>query len=185
MNNKQKTGFTLIELIVAVFLLSMVVLTAVTVELSLRKMQVKPEAQTRLLDELTPVLERIKKDFYGQMGSVLNPSLSIEDSKHKVVIRVDVNNDGIPDELHAYRWQYTTTSNPLEYSPNNFTSDAGREVLAQGITDFYVDAPTAYNNTALTIRLKTRKDPSKAENLFTNPGVNLTTTIYSRMTSGR
>ncbi|MDD5292480.1 MAG: prepilin-type N-terminal cleavage/methylation domain-containing protein [Candidatus Omnitrophica bacterium] len=184
MKNKQNNSFTLIELIIAVFLLSMVVLTAVTVELSLRKMQVKPEVQAKLIDELVPVIERIKNDFEKQIGSLHNTSVYIQDSGRRLSIRTDSDNTGTVtdgDAWHAYRWN-GTAGNPIEYSPSNFTtSDA--ENIAYGITDFYVNS--GYDNTTLTIRVKTRKDPSQAENLFTNLGVNLTTTVYSRMTSAK
>lgn len=181
------SGFTLIEFVVAIFLLSMVVLTAVTLELSLRKLQAKPEIQVKLLDELVPVVERIKKDFEGQIGVLYNTSLEIQDSGRRLAIRVDSNNDGkitSSDAWHAYRWN-GTVGNPIEYSPINFTVLTGYEVLAQGITDFSVTAPTTYNNTALTLTIRTKKNPSAVEDLFTNPAVNLTTTVYSRMTSGR
>lgn len=177
---KYKKAFTLVELLVSIFLLGMVVATAVTLELALRRMQVKPSVQVKLLDELIPVLERIKKDFQMQIGSQINASLSIEDSGRRILIRVD-DGDGILDSgdpWHTYRWD-NAPGHPVEYSPNNSTFTE----IASGIT--YFNVASAYNNTAITIQLRTRKDPLSPEDLFDNPSVNLTTTIFSRLTSGR
>jgi hypothetical protein len=152
-------------------------------------MQVKPEAQVRLLDELVPVVERIELDFGKQIGALYNSSVDIQQDGRRLAIRVDnpTNPDGkisADDEWHAYRWNYSATSNPLEYSSNNFTSGI-YEILAQGITYFNVtEAQANLNDTALNIEIKTRKNPAAAEDSILNPAVDLTTTIYSRMASG-
>ena len=181
---KNKKAVTLIELLISIFLLGTIVLTAVTIELAMRRMNTKPTVQSQLLDELMPVLERIKKDFEGQIGTVYNSSVSIEESGRRVVIRVD---DGTywgqldsGDHWHAYRWPGGSVG-PIYYSANNFTSS--NETIADGV--IYFKAVKSNNDTALNIQISNRKDPSKSENPLTNPGVSLNTTAYSRMASGR
>ena len=173
--NSFLAGFTLIELLIAVLLLGTVVLTGVTIELAMRRMQIKPEAQVKLLDELIPVVERIKKDFQGQIGSLDNASLYIIGGR-ELTIRVDDGN--VPcqidpaDPWHAYRWN-GTVGDPIEYSSNNFTSDYER--IAEGVIDFNVFP--SYNNTALTVEIGTGG--------YADQAMYLNTTIFSRMTSGR
>jgi len=162
----------------------MVVLTGVTVELAMRRMQIKPQAQAKLLDELIPAVERIKKDFHAQIGTVEDRGVSIEDGGHTVVIRVDSDNsatitDG--DQWHTYRWN--ETGDPLEYSYNNFTNVNGYERVAENI--IYFDASSTHSNTALTVEIGARRYPGQPENISTNPSSYLNTTIFSRMSSAR
>ncbi|MDD5005960.1 MAG: prepilin-type N-terminal cleavage/methylation domain-containing protein [Candidatus Omnitrophica bacterium] len=184
-HNRFLAGFTLMELMIAILLFSVVALTGITLEMAMRRMQTKPTAQTKLLGELIPVINRIRNDFENQIGGLYNNSLYIQESNQRVVIRVDYDNSGTvsaPDQWHAYRWPGGTYGS-IYYSSDNFTSS--NETIANGITYFNVVAPAAYNNTALTVTIRTRKDPTKTESLFDNPAVNLTTTFFSRMTSGR
>lgn len=179
---KPKRAVTLIELIIAVFLLSTVVVTAVTLELALRRIQMRPISEAKLINEVMPVMHRIKKDFERQIGSFINSSLSIEEGGRRLVLRVDSDNSGNvsgSDEWHAYRWP-GGTSGPIEYYGNNTTLT---ETYAQGIT--YFNVASAYNNTAIIVTIGIRKNPSLAEDALTNPAFNLTQTIFSRMTSAR
>lgn len=178
--SRHKKAVTLTELIIAILLLSAVIVTSVTVELALRRMQVKPINEAKLLDEIIPVMERINKDFERQIGSVFNSSLSIESGGQRLVIRVDSDNSSTTssgDEWHAYNWPGGTSA-PIEYYQNNTTLT---EIIAQNITDFFV--ASSYDNTTINVTIRTRKDPSQPENILTNPAVNLTETIFSRMTS--
>lgn len=175
-------GFSLIELILALVLLSTVILTAITVEVSVRKMQAKVQFKADLLNELIPVVEKMKKDFKMQIGNLDYPGLYVDAGRNWFAVRVDADNSGTitsGDEWHAYRWN-TTVGDPLEYSPNNFTTPDLYDVIANNITYFMVYHPfgNSYNDTGLVINIGTRENPALPEDPVTNPGANLTTTVY-------
>ena len=173
---EKKRAFNLVELLIAVLLLGTVMLTGITIELAMRRMQIKPEAQIRLLDELIPVVERIRKDFQGQIGTLDNSSVWIESSgdERRLVIRVDTDNSGTisgGDLRHAYRWN-GTVGDPIEYSADNSTFG---ERAAEGICGFSVSK--AYGGTALNLSI--------GAGGYADQNVYLNTTIFSRMSSGR
>ena len=181
MKNRQNKAFTLIELLIAIFLFGMVVLTGITVELAMRRMQIKPEAQVKILDELIPAVERIRKDFQRQIGTLDNSSLEIKDYNRWLAIRVDSDNSAnvtAGDEWRNYRWN-GTVGDPLEYSNDNFTGSYER--MTENIILFNVVATE--ENTALTVEIGARRHPGQGENISTNPSAYLSTTIFSRMIS--
>jgi len=190
MKHKNNQAVTLMELMVALILLGAVVLTAYTLELSMRRMQVKPSVQTKILNELIPAIEMIDKDFNKKVGYRFNASLWITDinecghmyQRARVVIIPDTDNSGnitSSDEVHAY-W-FNCTNRQILYSPSN--SSANVQVVANGV-DFF-SAESLLNGTALKLMLRGRKDGSANEDPITNPGVNLTVNVFSHMTSGR
>lgn len=183
---KRSRAVTLVELMIAVFLLGLVVLTAVSLELALRKMQIGPTAKTQLLNELTPVMKKIRKDYDRQIGEVGNTSVNITNNGKTLGIRVD---DSSPygrlnpgDSWMVYRWN-GTQGDPIEYY--NLSNPGSVRRLAGGIFKFKVISPTSHPDEAITVDIRKRKDASQDICPVSNPQLNLTTTIFSRGASLR
>lgn len=173
----------MIELMVAVFLLGAVVLTGVSVEMAVRKMQNKPTSQAILFNELTPVLEIINKDYNRVVGYWNDSGVFIEPGNQGLEIRVD--NGTTPGQIdgsdiwYAYRLEANGT---IVYYINNNTV---YQNLAIDVLYFNVTAPTGDANEAITISMGTRLDNSEPEHPINNPEVNITSTLFSRGTSVR
>ncbi|MFC1710003.1 hypothetical protein ACFL2J_08120 [Candidatus Omnitrophota bacterium] len=178
-SKESKKAVTLVELIVSIFLLSVILLTAVSIEVSMRKMQTTPTARIKLLNELIPVVKKMKNVYGMHLGSGFNPSVEILDGGSRLRIRID--NSGPHGQVdpgdiwEEFRWN-GTEGDPLEHILNS-TWQGG---MAEGVTDFLVTAPTGNANEAITIDIRKKLFPGEQEDWFDNPAFNLTTTIYSR-----
>jgi len=189
-SQKNKKAITLVELLIAIFLLGAVVLTGISIELAMRNMTTKPSEKVKLMDELIPVVNKIKKDFDRSIGNLDNASVDIAtlnpDGFNAVYIRVD---DGDPnkmgqldpaDKWYVYRWN-GTAGDPVEYFCNS-TTYFGH--IALGIRNFEVSTPPGKNiNEALKIHIEKTVNSGQPANAIDNPGANITTTIYSRSSS--
>jgi len=178
-NLKQKKAFTIIELLVAVFLLGLVVLTGVSVEMAVRRMQNKPTVKALLLDELTPVLEKINKDYNTAVGYWNDSGVYIESGNRGLEIRVD--SGGLYgqvdpfDNWHAYRWHSSNNTIASYYSNTSFD-----QTLTFNVGNFSVTSPSNNPNDSITIRMSSRLDYTQPVDPFDNPEVNITSTLYSR-----
>ena len=184
---KDFKGITLIELVMAVSLLSVIVLTGVSIEMTMRRMNIKPTVQSKLMGELIPVVEMIKKDFYQQIGNVNNSCLQIyNEPSGNFAIRVDgpIGNQGkidLSDPWHNYSWGGTPAGAIYYSESGNFAVD--NETIAYNIFNFAVSRPNN-DDTRIKIEIGTVKNPGEAIDSRNNPYVGINTTVFSRMTSG-
>jgi competence protein ComGC len=184
----RKTAITLVELLIAILLLSSVLLTAVSIELAMTKMQIGPTIKIKLIDELIPVVEKIKRDYGKHLSTLDDPGIVLQDSGRTLLIRMDDASGtspgriGADDPWYVFRWSGASFSNDVSASIEYFNNATPGSVerLAEGITYFRVTAPTSDANEAITVEIKKKFDYSAAEDLVNNPSTDLKTTIYSR-----
>lgn len=192
MNRKSKIeGMTLLELILAVLLLNVVILTGISMELGLRRIYRSTDLEIQLLDEASPILAMVTKDINRGMGAWAlgypnwpYASSTVAGSYDEFRFRLDsrISPDGMfgtGDMWVGYRWitggadQYQ-----LQYYPDAFGSDY--EVLSHRVTAFSVIPPAADGTSNIILEL--RRDPSAAAG-YTNPQVNLESSAQYRETS--
>jgi hypothetical protein len=177
---KQLKSVTLVELVIATLLLSMVVLTGTAIELAMRRMETKQMNRVKLLGELIPVIDKIEKDFHNSIGSWGNDSVVIMGGNREVRIRVDdtapLGQNNPTDNWYAFRWN-GTAGQPIEYLISNTTFLTN---LASGATGFQVTAPTGDADEAITINISALQIPGQAYHPINNPRVTKSTTFYSR-----
>ena len=189
-HNRGKDAVTLPELVMAIFLLGAVVLTALTVELTIRRMSIRPRVESKLVDRLIPIIELIKKDFeYFAIGIYDDSGVDasyIDGTSKMLKIRVDSDFSAsiTPADLeHGYRWYFDGPYKyQLWYHPN--ANDlASYNKIADEVT--YFGYTVGYANASITISLETKKELDNPYHPQTNPVVRLNTTIFSRKISAR
>ena len=183
----KEKAITLMEFLMSIFLLGIVVLTGYTVELTMRRIVMRPKIESKLVDRLVPILELIKKDFeYFAIGIINDTGISNSSGANWKMLKIRVDSDFSgtisPGDLeHGYRW-YSDNPNKYQFYYYPDASDSNQyEIIAKEVTDFgYI---MAYDNTSLTLKLETKKDIESPYHPQTNPTVRLNTTIYTRKVS--
>jgi hypothetical protein len=183
MSSRKKRAITLLELIVAITLLGVVILAGITIELAMRRMNVKPRLESKLLDELIPIVEMMKKDFeFYLVGSITDPGIATLGTSG-VALRVgNIYNF----TWHAYNWTGTTGANAYEfwYYPNYFFSSSYSRIGSKVISNFSYSIGDT--NTSLSVKIGAISNPGAAvplPDILTNPSVSLNTTFYTRTLS--
>lgn len=132
-------GITLIELIIATLLLSVVVLTAASVDLSARRFLTTSLLLSQAQNEASFALEHIYKKVRLGIGSKLKPG--IEDwsagGNTGFKVMVDRNNNGRPDDgiNNGIGYRYQSAQKEIRFVPN-LSVPGSYEVIAKGITAF-------------------------------------------------
>lgn len=168
---------SLVELILAILLLNVVILTGISMELGMRRIFSSTDTETQLLDETAPIVALIAKDINRGIGDATNPPASYaydttclaSGGDPLFCIHVDSNNNGVSDAGDikvAYRFHPAT--NELWYYRN---SAGGYEILSGKVTAFSITAQPANGTAAISITLV--KNPAQGVS-YTNP--QLTTT---------
>lgn len=140
-----KNAATLIELIIAIALLSLILLTGVTINISSRKLFNVSSRQAELQDEVNPALLKIKKDINMAIGHVNNAGIIIESANSRFRARVNTGTDSIPFtaddqwvayELNANQILYLTPHTPWVDWPSVV---GGEEIASNRITTFNIN----------------------------------------------
>lgn len=176
MPNSKNKAITLVELILAILLMSTIVLAGYSLELTMRNMSVAPRVETKLLDELVPIMELIKKNFeFESTGNFTSPS--VQDFSGCAGTGLQIRTGGPYSSVwHGYCWKSGDYS--FEYDDGSGNS----RVIGYDISNFAYEL--AENYTRLSVEISAMKDPSEPENVFTNPEVTLNSTFYARAVSG-
>ena len=186
MRHPYKNGMSLVELILAILLLNVVILTGISMELGLRRIYTSTDVESQLLGETAPIIAMITKDINRGIGDSTNPPVSYPydttcvasaGSDPVFCIHADSSGDGIYDPMTdkevAYRFH--PSANELWYYMD--ASAGGYSILSGKVTGFSV-VPQPANGTAV-ISLSVRKDPTQAVNA-TNPELNITSEAQFR-----
>lgn len=118
--NVKTQAVTLVELMVAVFLLSMILLTGATVDLASRRFLRVSDRQAELQNEISPILLGIKRDVNRAVGWSGNSGIAIP-AGNRIDIRMDVDANGIQHNPPTMatgddRWYtYQTVGNEMRY----------------------------------------------------------------------
>ncbi|MFQ5680659.1 MAG: type II secretion system protein J [Candidatus Omnitrophota bacterium] len=191
------SGLTLIELIIAISLLSLIVLTAGNMDVASRALFGASDRQAELQNEVNPVLLRIKKDVNRAVGAVGDPGLNVVVNKNCLSIRVDLgggSNFSYPanDNWVAYKLSGNQIKYYSGYTNNSACPPGGgltSDIIANRITDFTITSLTSdfIPNfvTGVDVSLTARYDPSQAPNAQNNPELTLSTAAHALSQSAR
>ena len=177
---RNKSATTLIELILALLLLNVVILTGLSMELGLRRIFSSADLEVQVLDETAPIVTMIAKDISKGIGDIANGrhtpyTLWASGGDSHYSIRYDSNRNGMfdaADDQTDYR--YTAASNTLSYTHN--LSAGTYVVLSDKVVGFSISAPV---NGASDIFVRLRKDTSIAAS-YTNPEVTVNSSAQYR-----
>lgn len=192
-SNKTKKAVTLVELLLAVALMSMVILTTVNIEVALRRFYFSADKEGQLQVRLSTAMEHMVKRIKLAAGDVSNIPIDPFADSRGIKIWVDsLSSPGIRDHRIAYRHEGTN----LRYCSrlNAFPSETcavAREDIAANllITDFsqpvstwglvidYDPDPANGKINVLTITLRNRSDPNQPKS-SNNPQVEFTTSLH-------
>lgn len=142
MSHIHKKGLTLVELLLAVIVMSMIVLTAANVEVASRKMYFSADRQGQLQLRLSIAMEHTVRNISLVHGELNNPGIDVS-LPNSIVFRRDQLNAGVftpqdySDDIWMRYWQ--DLANNLRFCPAwNIVPPAGcssgETVIANNIT---------------------------------------------------
>ena len=147
-----KNGVTLIELMVAVALLGVILLTAATLDVAARKFFNASDRVAEMQCEVSPVLLRIKKDINQAQGNINNRGVFIETGPTtRLRFRNGPGVDNVyltaDDTWGAYVWN----GNNIEFydsvpaPPAPFGNPTLKEIVSAGVIDFTLTTINDFN----------------------------------------
>lgn len=199
-----KKGFTLIELLIAITLVGMILLTISAVDIASRKFLNTSDFESRVQNEVSPILDMIAKDVTGAYGIQSLPGIyrpsppperldirklddplvgdpTYDDFSDDPWIRYRFNS--APDTITVQKCR--ASAYPLPAPNFRCTVWNNPVVLARNIfdCDFTIASVTSLNeNLWVTIAITARRDANMPESP-TNPQVILETTVAARSQS--
>ena len=186
LNSSNRRAVTLLELILAIVLMSLIVLGFTSINTFSRQNVIMAGNRAKLQNSITFVLEHMGRNIARAIGDVNNPPVSFPVTDNctdsAIRIRIDSDNDGMlntsTDKLIDY--SYNITNKELRYY-SNYTNCSNcsvscYEVIANKITSNLNTTYVTYSNTSnyITIDLSGRWDPTNSTISPTNPQVNMT-----------
>ncbi|MBU2541129.1 MAG: hypothetical protein KJ593_04435 [Candidatus Omnitrophica bacterium] len=199
---KYKAGLTLIELIISISFLGLVVLSAVTINLSADRFLNAENTQVRLTNEVALALERIARDIklsFGNPPATLpaNPAFRILDpgviSGNELQLRkkdIAPLGTGANDQWTGYR--FNNANRTIEVHDDLFGGVGSWETLVENvvvINDIFQAIDTdnngdALNDNVIRVEITCRQDPTQAQSV-TNPEVTLVSTMHIQAVASR
>jgi hypothetical protein len=198
-----RIGVTLLELLIAITLLSVIVIGFTSIDMFSRYHVLTADRRAKVQNEVSYVLEHMSKEISKAIGDSNNLPVVIDDSNRRVKVYIDYNPDGqrgTGDRWIAYRYRDSSAPEAERYqlwycpqctdstcgvcTPDDWNSTGfinNGYVLSRKITSF---SPT-YDNTEtdgdprddyLEIQSTIRWDPAQAVS-FDNPEVTMSTRI--------
>lgn len=179
-------GVTLVELILALVLVSTIIITGLSMELGLRRIYSSTDLEVQLLGEAAPIMMMVTKDINRGVGDFTNPPFNTTTpsgwgADWAFRVRLDANNNGMADSVPPDVWvgyRYRGTSGPDSYQlwryPN--ASAAGYTVLSNKVVAHNIGAPV---NGVSSFYISLRKDPAQPIN-YTNPQISVNSSAQYR-----
>lgn len=197
MKAKNIKAITLVELVIAITLVSLVILTAGTIEIWARKLVISQDQEAQLLNKISPVMEHICKSFYSGLGFKDAPAIEIDHGLDVLSFAIrkstelPIEFDQRTDIFHLY--VYNVRRREITYALGTMQGGAAQPqvVLANNV---YLDVEPVNNvdddaeKLTYKITLVTRKDmtgfdPAVSVNPLVNPEARLETYISYRASS--
>lgn len=167
----QEKAVTLIELVLAMVLLSVVIMTGLSMELGLRRIYSTTDFESRLLEEAVPIVAEVSKTINRGVGYYNQSPLRswVVGTSLFYGIVYDSNRNGWRDAADREAiFRFSASNFTLAYCRDNTTgvyTDLSSRIVA-----FTIGAPA---NGASVVTLRLRLNPAGAAN-YTNPEVNVT-----------
>jgi len=171
---------TMVELILALLLLNVVILTGISMEFGARRIFSSTDLESLLMGELAPLASAITSDINRGIGTATSlpySTTNIAGCANTLRIRTDSDNSGNVTPGDIFVAYCRTASNNFRYYPNA-ASTGTYTTLSDRITQFSVSA----SNDWITFVLAARVIPGSAVNL-TNPQVVINSSAQFRSTS--
>lgn len=181
-------GMTLIELLLASALLSVVILGVGSLDFYYRSQETGEESRLRAQQEVTLVIEHMTRTLSLVMGSFayappggLDIGLEMQGIPGvHIKARIDRNNNGVIDAADEDPWigyDFNNVAHTVTYCPehnrNGWGLGGSTVVISDNITVFEL----ALENNFIFVNISARDNPNAAIS-FENPEVNMQTRIY-------
>ena len=177
----KKRGLTLVELVLALLLLSVVIMTGVSMELGMRRIFSSADTEAQLLQEAAPITALVSKVINRGIGQNFSyPLVAIVNANEgQFTIRVDSNNNGMADAGDVWVYlRFLNNSGGIQHQLRYYSdsTSASYQLLSQRVIFFNITNPVdGFSNITLTLR----RDPDNPVNL-TNPEVTIQTNAQYR-----
>lgn len=160
MSKRSVSGVTLIELILALVLVGVVIMTGLSMELGMRRVHSSTDVEAQLLMEAAPIISMIARDINRGIGCLACGSFPVAYSFSATnnIIYYDSNGNHQRDaaDLGA-NYRYTSGTGTLDY--NNNYPGGSYLVLSNKVAGFSIAAPV---NGVSVITLQLRNNPAQA-----------------------
>ncbi len=181
LSKKTSVGVTLIELILAMVLVSAVIMTGLSMELGLRRIYTTTDLEVQLLDEAEPIMTMISRDIMKGIGSCAIAGLSpYAVSGNSFYLYYDSNNNARRDTGGggdtAAEYRFNPSTNILNYRKQ---LSGPYQELSDRVVSFNI-APPANGASAVTMTL--RRIPGQGVSMI-NPQVTLNSSVVYRSAS--
>ena len=186
-NARDRRGFTLIELIISLTIVSLIVLTIMSVDIGSRKFFTGSDYRTRLQNEVSPVLELITRDVTRAVGDVSTGNSGINATAGRLEIRLPDttyynynDNPGVAYEFNRTGYPYQIIQQrTVAWSPASWGNTT---VVARNISN----CTFSYNITTFTVDMNViaRRFANQTEGPD-NPEVVLRTKASPRLSASR
>ncbi|UCB57496.1 MAG: prepilin-type N-terminal cleavage/methylation domain-containing protein [Candidatus Omnitrophota bacterium] len=178
-------GFSLTEILIAIVLMSLVMLTVVSVDITSRRYFKGSSEQVEVFDEAKIAMEHIIRNVQRGVGDIDNPGLAIYDGGTRIRVNLDDDGNGIADRTIEYMYQNGPDYNIVfdsDVSAGNPTEDFADGKLLSATFAFGKDAGDNDIPNHLDIEIVARQDPSQ-EVGPDNPETTLTSSVVLRAMS--
>ncbi|MFH0940644.1 MAG: hypothetical protein V1840_02170 [Candidatus Omnitrophota bacterium] len=172
---------TLVELVLAIILLNIIILTGLSMELGMRRIFSSTDSEAQLLAEAVPIMTMVTKDINQAVGDVVNVAADypynyiLSGGISRYQIRRDLNSNGLADSGDRFaEYRYNVSNYTLDYRPDSTTGSYTQ--LTNRAAQFSISAPV---NGVSNISVTLRKNASLAAN-YTNPQVTLNSSAQYR-----
>jgi len=115
---RRNHAVTLIELIIAIVLMSLVVLGLANIDFFSHFHVITSERRAKVQNEVSYALEHMAKEISKAIGDTNNPPAVIDESNRRVKVYIDYNQTGqidSGDRWIAYRYRDSLTSTPYQF----------------------------------------------------------------------
>ncbi len=178
---RSNKAMTLVELILAIVLLNVVILTGLSMELGMRRIFSSTDLEAQLLAETVPIMTMVTRDINRAVGDVIDVvgdspyAYSVVGTNQFHYIRRDFNGNGLADASDRWvAYRYNASNYSIFYSPD--ISLGAYSLLSDRVAAFSISAPV---NGVSNISSTLRKNASLAAN-YTNPQVTLNSSAQYR-----
>lgn len=178
-------GFSLTELLIAIVLMGLVMLTVVSVDITSRRYFKGSSEQAEVFDEAKIIMEHIIRNVQRGIGDIDNPGLAIYDGGIRIRVNLDDDGNGIADRTVEYAYQGNPNYRIVfdsDVSAGNPTEDFADGRTLSATFSFAKDASNNDIPNHLDIEIVARQDPSE-EVGPDNPETTLTSSAVLRAMS--
>ncbi len=173
MSKRLVSGVTLIELILALVLVGVVIMTGLSMELGMRRVHSTVDIEAQLLMEAAPIISMIARDINRGIGCLKCTSpaypVAYSFSAPNNVIYYDSNENHQRDAGdRGANYRYTSGTGTLDYTRNY--PGGSYLVLSNKVAEFSI-APSVNGTSVITLRL--RNNPAQAAS-YANPEILVT-----------